>query len=219
VTVSRRALLGLIAASAAVAVTPRVAHTAAAVPSPLRFRILRDGKQIGMHSVTFEAAGSGLRVATAIDLEVKIAFIPAFRFSHRGTERWEGDRLVELRGTTDENGERFEVTGKRADGGLQISAPNGTTVAEASAFTTNDLWNRNALLAKNLVDAQHGGIVGIVSRAESAEEIVVGKDRLAANRYRIISPFLAGTIWYDGAGRWRTSEFEIKGERLAYRPA
>jgi hypothetical protein len=41
---------------------------------------------------------------------------------------------------------------------------------------------------------------------------------VAASRYRIISPFLAETIWYDDAGRWRKSEFEIKGERLEYRP-
>ena len=216
-TVTRRTALGLIAAGALASVAPRLA-AAAPLPPALRFRILRDGRQIGTHSVSFETAGSGMRVATAIDLEVKIAFISAFRFSHRGTERWEGDRLVELKSTTDENGERFEVVGKLAGNGLQINAPNGTTLAEASAFTTNDLWNRNALLAKNLVDAQHGGVVGIVSRSEAAEEILVAGGRITASRYRIISPFLAGTIWYDATGRWRKSEFEIKGERLDYLP-
>jgi hypothetical protein len=216
VTVSRRATLGLIAVSALSVAAPRFA-LAGPLPPALRFRIVRDGKQIGSHAVSFETAGSGLRVATAIDLEVKIAFIPAFRFSHRGVERWEGDRLVELKSTTNENGERFEVTGWLAADGLQIVAPNGTTLAEASAFTTNDLWNRHALQARNLVDAHHGGIVGIVSRPETAEEIQVGDRRVAASRYRIISPFLAGTIWYDDAGRWRKSEFEIKGERLEYR--
>jgi Domain of unknown function (DUF6134) len=176
VTVSRRTTLGLIAASTLAVAAPRLA-AAGPLPPALRFRILRDGKQIGSHAVSFETAASGLRVATAIDLEVKIAFIPAFRFSHRGTERWQDDRLVELKSTTDENGERFEVTGKLAAGGLQIMAPNGTTLAETSAFTTNDLWNRHALQASKFVDAHHGGVVGFVSRPEAAEEIQVGNGR------------------------------------------
>lgn len=216
-TISRRATLRLIAAGALGAAVPRLAR-ADALPLPLKFRIMRAGKQIGMHSVGFERAGGGLSVATAIDLEVKIAFISAFRFSHRGTERWESDRLVELKSTTDENGERFEVSGKLGTDGLLVTAPNGTAIAKGMTFTTNDLWNRNALQSKTLVDAQHGGVVGIVSRSEAAEEILSGERRITASRYRIISPFLAGTIWYDGAGRWRKSEFEIKGERLEYRP-
>lgn len=73
--------------------------------------------------------------------------------------------------------------------------------------------------AKNLVDAHHGGLVGLVSRAEDDEDIAADGQELAASRYRVITPFLAGTIWYDGTGRWRKSDFEIKGERVEYRPA
>ncbi|MBL8538996.1 MAG: hypothetical protein JNK68_01365 [Betaproteobacteria bacterium] len=217
-TLTRRAALGLLAAGALATLTPRLAP-AASLPPALRFRILRDGRQIGTHAVRFEVAGNGMRVSTAIDIEVKIAFIPAFRFSHRGTERWEDDRLVELKGTTNENGERFEVSGQLVGTKLQIAAPNGTTLADPTAFTTNDLWNRDAVQAKNLVDAHHGGLVGIVSRAEDDEDIAADGQELAASRYRVITPFLAGTIWYDGTGRWRKSDFEIKGERVEYRPA
>ncbi len=217
-TITRRSALGMIAAGALATLTTRPA-LASPLPTALRFRVLRESTQIGTHAVTFEAAGSGMRVSTKIDLEVRIAFIPAFRFSHRGTEQWEGDRLVELQGTTDENGERFEVRGRLSGGKLQIVAPNGTTLADAAAFTTNNLWNPDALLAKNLVDAHHGGIVGIVGRAEADEDILLDGQKIASSRYRVISPFLAGTIWYDGTGRWRKSDFEIKGERVEYRPA
>jgi hypothetical protein len=218
VTISRRTALKLISASTLGAAAPRLA-LAGSVPRPLKFKVMRDGRQIGSHSVGFERAADGMRVSTAIDLEVKIAFISAFRFSHRGVERWEGDRLVELKSTTNENGERFEVSGMLAADNLRITAPNGTTVAPVMSFTTNDLWNRYALQSRNLVDAHHGGVVGIVSRSEADEEILVGERKITASRYRIISPFLAGTIWYDGTGRWRRGEFEIKGERLEYQPA
>jgi hypothetical protein len=62
---------------------------------------------------------------------------------------------VELKSTTNENGERFEVSGMLAADNLRITAPNGTTVAPVMAFTTNDLWNRYALQSRNLVDAHH----------------------------------------------------------------
>jgi hypothetical protein len=218
VTISRRFALKVIAAGALAAATPRAA-LAAALPRSLKFRIMRNGKQIGLHSVAFEGSPGAMRVSTAIDLEVKVAFVTAFRFSHRGTERWEGDRLVELKSTTDENGERYEVSGILAADGLRVTAPNGTAIAKGMPFTTNDLWNPDALQSRNLVDAHHGGVVGIVSRSEVDEEIPAGDRKITASRYRIISPFLAGTIWYDGTGRWRKGEFEIKGERLEYRAA
>jgi hypothetical protein len=154
VTISRRIALKLISASTRGAAAPRLA-LAGSVPRPLKFRVIRDGKQIGAYSVDFEQAADGTRVSTAIDLAGKIAFISASRFSHRGVERWEGDRLVELKTTTNENGERFEVSGMLAADNLRITAPNGTTVAPVMAFTTNDLWNRYALQSRNLVDAHH----------------------------------------------------------------
>lgn len=214
---SRRATLALIAGSALTAAFPRV--TSAQPPTaPLRFRITRDGKPIGNHTITFQHSGNSLHVSTAIDLEVKIAFISAFHFSHRGEERWEDDRLVALTGITDENGERYEVNGALAAGGLKVTAPNGSTVAPATTFTTNNLWNPSALRARNLVDAHHGGLVGIVGRMESEEEIAVAGKRMIATRYQIISPFFAGTIWYDQGNRWRKSVFELKGEQVKYQP-
>ena len=212
---SRRAALRLIAGSALGAALPTLA-IAQPVPGSLRFRIMRVGKQIGTHTVGFQRTGGSLRVSTAIDIEVKIAFVSAFRFSHRGEERWEDERLVELKSSTNENGERFEVTGILGSDGLKVTAPNGTTVAPATAFTTNNLWNPMALRSKDLVDAHHGGIVGIVGRMDSEEEIVVGSKPIVAARYRIVSPFFAGSIWYDQGNRWRKSVFELKGEQVEY---
>ena len=214
---SRRNVLQLVAGSALIAALPRAAF-AESPPAPIRFRVLRDGKPIGSHAIVFKRSGRVLRVSTAIDLEVKIAFIPAFRFIHRGEEDWEDQRLVSLRGTTDENGERYEVNGTLANGGLEVTAPSGTTIAPAPAFTTNNLWNPTALQAKNLIDAHHGGLVGLVGRREGEEDIAIGGKLLTATRYHIISPFLAGTLWYDQGNRWRKSVFELKGEQVKYQP-
>jgi hypothetical protein len=216
-TPARRRALALIAGSALGALLPGQAF-ARPTRSRIKFVVLQNGQAIGHHTVSFERTGTSLRVSTAIDLEVRLRELAPFHFSHRGEERWGGNRLVELRGRTDENGERFEVAATLAGDALQIAAPNGLTVVAGLVFTNNDLWNRAALRSKTLVDAHHGGLVGIVSRAETEEEIVLGARKIAVSRFEIISPFFAGTIWYDRGNRWRKSLFELKGERVEYLP-
>lgn len=217
-SLTRRAALQLIAGSAMVILLPRFA-LAATTPAPLRFRVVRGAKSIGTHSVSFQRMGTTLEVSTAIELDVKVAFISAFRFSHKSEERWESERLVGLNGRTDENGEIFDVQGMPSDQGFEVIAPNGTTFAKTAAFTTNNLWNPAMLRSKDLVDAHHGGVVGVVSRNEAEEEITLAGAQVLARRYRLISPFLAGTIWYDKEDRWRKSVFEIRGEKVEYVPA
>jgi hypothetical protein len=45
----------------------------------------------------------------------------------------------------------------------------------------------------------------------------VAGGQIRAERYRFISPYLAGSIWYDGRGHWVKGEFERDGARVEYR--
>ena len=59
---------------------------------------------------------------------------------------------------------------------------------------------------ETLVDAQHGGIIGVSARKFTEEDIVIGDRPVRATRYTFITPYLAGSIWYDDAGplgAWR----------------
>jgi hypothetical protein len=40
---------------------------------------------------------------------------------------------------------------------------------------------------------------------------------IRATRYRFITPYLAGSIWYDEQDRWVHGEFERDGARIVYR--
>ncbi len=68
-----------------------------------------------------------------------------------------------------------------------------------------------------MIDAQRGGVIGLSVRKLADEEIVIAGRSVAATRFRLITPDLAGTIWYDGARQWVSCELERSGATLQYR--
>ena len=67
-----------------------------------------------------------------------------------------------------------------------------------------------------LVDAQHGGIIGVSARKFSDEDMVIGDREVRATRYTFITPYLAGSIWYDEENLWVSGEFERDGSKIQY---
>ena len=69
---------------------------AAAFPIPknneVSFDIIRKNKVIGIHKIKFIENDKFLLVETNININVKILFIPAYKFSHYSVEKWiDGD--------------------------------------------------------------------------------------------------------------------------------
>ncbi len=115
---------------------------AAALPEDRLFAIFRKGEQIGTHSVTFRSAtGGGLTVRHAIDIVVKLAFIPVYRYDQKVEDLWRDGRLVATDADTDENGQRSFVRVRERAGRLVCEGPRG--VRHAPLGTMNDLsyWN------------------------------------------------------------------------------
>ena len=67
-----------------------------------------------------------------------------------------------------------------------------------------------------VVDAQHGGIIGVSARKFSDEDMVIGDREVRATRYTFITPYLAGSIWYDEENLWVRGEFERDGSKIQY---
>src|SRR3981081_3562651 len=69
----------------------------------LEFAIMRNGEQIGTHKIELRRTGKNTSVNVAINIEVKILFVTAYRFQHLATERWVNGRLFALNCETDDN--------------------------------------------------------------------------------------------------------------------
>jgi hypothetical protein len=49
------------------------------------------------------------------------------------------------------------------------------------------------------------------------EQMTLAGRPLRTTRYRFITPYIAGSIWYDEGGRWVQGEFERDGAHIQYR--
>lgn len=106
---------------------------AAALPAEYRFRVMREGSQIGTHRVSFASAGGELTARTEVDIAVRLAGFTVFRLTHRFAETWAGDRLRAAASRHDRNGRVTEMEARAEAGAVVSRGPEGTLRLPADA--------------------------------------------------------------------------------------
>jgi hypothetical protein len=158
---------------------PRVSQAVTAIGSTVaaddrRFSVLYKGHKIGAHSVTYSSETREMRVDTEIHLLVKVAFFTVFAFRHRSAETWRDGQLMSLKSETFEHGETLYVEGASTPDGFRVVSKAGPFIAAAATLTSNSMWTPAVLEQETVVDAQHGGIVGVSARRMADEDILIG---------------------------------------------
>ena len=220
-SIRRRALLMGGLAGAVSCAFPPVSHASTAFVLPTatadrRFSVLYKGIRIGTHTVSYSSATGETRVNTEIHLEVKLAFVTAYAFSHRSEETWRAGRLTSLTGETVEHGETLHVEGAATPQGFRIVSKSGPFIVSAATLTSNSLWTPAMLEQATVIDAQRGGIIGVSARKLAEEQIEIAGSPVQAARYTFITPYYAGAVWYDKANLWVGAEFERDGSTVQY---
>jgi hypothetical protein len=211
----------LLAAFTAAAAAPffgsfRSVRVRAATPRDLDFRALHRGSQVGSHRIGFRSEDDRLTVTTDIDITIKVLFFTAFHVTHHAEEVWRGSRLVSVSSTTDDNGTSLRVSGYAADDGFRILGQDGPFLATANLLTSNTMWDPRLIRESKLIDVQHGAEVGMVSKQLGDEDVTTPQGVVRANRYQIITPHNAGSLFYDADGRWVKGLIEQQGEIVEY---
>jgi hypothetical protein len=196
--------------------TLRAVRAYATARRDLRFRVLRHGSAIGEHRVTFRPDGARLTVETHVDIAVKVLFFTAFRFKHEAEEVWQSDRLLSVTSTTDDNGTLLQVSGHAVADGFRIIGADGPFLASAHLLTSNALWDSRIVRETRLIDVQHGGEIGLVATQLGDEHVDTPQGPVRASRHHMITPYYAGSVFYDSDGRWVKGLLELKGERVEY---
>jgi hypothetical protein len=212
-----RGVAGTAAGVALLSLSSFEARPAFAVARSLSFKAYRDKSEVGTHTVDVRPNGNQTTVTTKIDLEVGVAFITLFKLRHDCEEVWQDGQLLSLRSKTNDNGDKYQVTGKATPEGFRIEGPGGPAIAPADAYTSNSVWNTAVLEQKTVIDAQHGGIIGLSVKQQGQQQVAVAGQKVRADEYQVITPFVAGSVWYDDAGKWVKALFEKDGEQLEYR--
>jgi hypothetical protein len=215
---SRRGLFGLAATAAAMPLLrplPSV-RAYAATRRDLRFRALWRGSSIGEHRIAFGTDGDRLVVDTHIDISVRVLFFNVFRLTHDAQEIWQSGRLVSATSTTDRDGTRLQVSGNAVADGFRVVGENGPFLTAADLLTTNALWDSRIVHEQRLIDVQYGGEIGLVARPFGEEQVATPQGPVRANRYRMITPHYAGSVFYDRDQRWVKALIELKGHTIEY---
>jgi hypothetical protein len=200
---------------------PRVARAATAFVLPAatanrQFSVLFQGTRIGTHTILYSAETGETRVTTEIHLLIKVFIFTVFAFSHRSEETWRDGRLTSLSSETVEHGETLHVEGAATPQGFRVVSKGGPFIASTATLTSNSLWTPAVLEQETVVDAQHGGVIGVSARKLADEHIVIAGRKVRATRYTLITPYLAGSIWYDEENLWVRGEFERDGSKIQY---
>lgn len=201
---------------------PRPLH-AAHLPGPKyqiarRFNAFWNGQPIGSHAFTLKPTGDpgDYDVAVDIDIRVDIGVFGEIVYRHTSREAWRAGHVVSLESWTNDDGERFAVTGVAVGEDFRMIGPTGPFLAPGDLLTSNSAWSEAICRESMIIDATAGELVGLVASLHRTDYAFVEGETHRARVYRVISPIIAGSFWYDENGIWMRGELLRSGERIDY---
>ena len=216
--ISRLYFAGLLSLGLATA-TPALANFGQPADAPastqtLTFDVQRDGSSIGTHRVTIREVGNRREVEIAIDMAVKLAFVTVYRYTHRATETWAGERLVSLEASTDDNGTRTRVLATAGESGLAVSGSGGSYIAPADTAPSS-YWNRDKLNRSALLDTQSGKLATVANENLGEMRITADGRPQLVSTYRVTGD-LKADLSYAADDSWVGLRFEARGAQIVY---
>lgn len=213
-TITRRAVLAAAASLPAFGPGALADAGATAPTSDIVFSALRKGDPIGTHALRFRREGPLLRVDVEIDLLVRFAFVPVFRYTHRGAETWRDGRLVALDTRTDDNGEDFAVTARVEGDRLRVEGAHGELDLPSDIVPTS-YWDPTTPLSRTLLDTQRGRALSVQTRKVGRERVALPERAADCRRFRMRGD-LNLELWYTEADELAKIAFEARGAAIEY---
>ena len=162
-----------------------------AAPGPVRFRVLREGREIGTHQVRLSGNAQRLTVQSDIALQVKLAGFTVFRLRHEIAEEWANDRLQRLTSRHDRNGTVTEARVVAEGGALLAEGPEGAQRLPANAAPLT--WWNGAHFARPLIRPL---TCTLIPGAAARSAVPGGGVQFTLNGA------VEAVARYDAAGRW-----------------
>ena len=171
----------------------------------VKFDIIRKNKIIGSHEITFKKEKDILFVETTININVKILFIPAYKFYHNSIETWIDNNFFEIDAHTDFEDEReYFIKGEEKKEFFTASGMDGELEIKKNILPSN-FWNIKILEEEELFDTQKGIVRKINVKKLGLEEIEIGGMNYnckkftfnASNHPKDKGPFPEYTLWYS----------------------
>jgi hypothetical protein len=165
----------------------------------LRFAIMRNGDQIGTHTVEINRGPKETSVNMSTDLAVKVMFITAYHLQFTTTEKWVSGKLIALNAESDDNGTKHKVSATLKPNGLEVDADGKTSTVDKNIIPAT-LWNPEVVKRSHVLDPKDGAIIPITVTDQGVEDLTVDGRDVKARHYMLKSKFQQD-VWYDEKGR------------------
>jgi len=181
------------------------------------FMVLLDGRRIGEHDFSLVRHGEETVIDSEAHFKVKAAFIPLYHFDHQDHEVWRNGCLAAISSRTEDGGSLATVAGVLQDGGFHLRGTGGS-VTLPGCIHTYAYWDASLLAAPRLLNSQTGEYEPTqLTRVGGVQDIAVGAQRVAAQRFSLNAPKLAIQLWYSPDGDWLALESKLAtGRTLRY---
>jgi hypothetical protein len=178
------------------------------------FTVQSEGNRIGRHRIAFEHEGDRVEIQEMTEIEVSFATIPLYTFEHHARQLWRNGRAVRIDATTNDNGERLDITVRdTARGYMRIV--NGRIDRFDRSATVLALWNRDTFKHDAFFSAVEDKIVTASFEYVGMEKIIVAGRRLETQHYRMVGDE-EHELWFDPAGHLAKVSFRRYGATIEY---
>jgi hypothetical protein len=192
----------------------------AALPVPssktLAFRIMRNGSEIGKHSLVFMQSGDDLTVTVDVTMAVSFGPIRFFHYTHHTVEQWKGDLFTSLDSKTDYDGTPAYCTVRRDGDKLTVEgskAPKYTAPGTTLAATH---WNK-AELQGPMINPENGVMIHPKIADLGMDHIALASGTMIAARHYSWRGEHSLDLWYDDQNDWTALKAVVKdGSELDY---
>lgn len=197
-----------------------VGAAAAALPLPAfatssasrTFRVLRDGDDIGIHTLNATRDGTTIKMDINIEIVVRVLGIAAYRYELTNREVWEGGRILSIDSTSNDDGEKGFARIRRNGDALAIEGSAYTGPAPLDAVTTS-YWLPDFLERRPWISTQTGKPLDIDIANDGA---VTAPGGIAATRWQVSGEFRTALLYDNATGEWVGCEFDAGGEPGSY---
>ena len=181
---------------------------AGAFPIPddkeVSFDVVRKNKIIGNLTTKFIEDKENLVLHSVLDINVKILFIPAYKFFQETKETWHNKNFISIDGFTDfEDDREYKIKGEDKEGFFRVTGMDGLLELDENIIPLN-YWNKDILKEKELFDTQKGIVRKISVKKLKDEKIKINQSKLVTEKYTFNAtknpkdkgPFPEYTLWY-----------------------
>jgi hypothetical protein len=185
----------------------------------LRFRVMRKGRDIGSHRLTFTPLPNGLDIRIAVRIAVSLGPITLFRYQLDGVEQWRDGQVVRLAAQTNDDGTRESMQAVRDRQGLWVSGTKAQRYLAPSDALPATHWNE-AELHGPWINPQDGRLLHPTVTPLGAGPVEAGAGRDIITQRYDLSGDVHMQIWYTHAHRWAGLTFNAHdGSLVSYEQA